>query len=291
MIVWARWACGAIAAAAMGMAAVQPAAAKPPMWEVTDADSRMVLFGTVHVLRPDTQWKSEEMRKALETAEEVWFEVDPIRLEDPVLMGRMVPLMLDTNNPLSSRLDPALYKRFGAMAAELGAQPAQLDPFKPAPAAVMLAGVAMVRAGYSPDSGVDKALRRLVPDSAVRELETAEQQIRFIADLPDDVQVALLEATLDDMAELGHLDKVVASWAAGDISGLEDVFVADLLNEHPHAYEVFVRARNLAWADAMEAELKKSGTDFVAVGALHLVGPDALPKLLADRGYTVRRID
>jgi hypothetical protein len=30
---------------------------------------------------------------------------------------------------------------------------------------------------------------------------------------------------------------------------------------------------------------------FAAVGALHMVGPLGLPKLMAERGYSVQRVD
>ena len=274
-----------------GMALATPAVAAPPLWKVSDADSTMYLFGTVHVLRPETQWRTPALEAALNDAGEVWFELDPKRLEDPAQMGRMLPLMMDLPRPLSTKLSPELRARVAEVATSVGANPAQLEPFKPAPAAVILASLALGRSGYSPDSGVDKVLRAAIADRPVREFETVEQQTRFIADMPEEVQIALLETGLEDLADLGRLDKVVDSWAKGDLSAMEELFLTDLMTEHPAAYDIFLRARNTAWTETLDAELKGAGSDFVAVGALHLVGPDGLPTLLAARGYKVERVN
>lgn len=283
---------GVLAAALVaGLALAPPAAAKPPMWEVTDADSRMILFGTIHFMRPEMEWKTASMTAALAASEEVWFEVDPARMDDPQQVQAAVPVMLDPDRPLSTVLGTDLYRRFRDVATGLSVPPAQLEMFKPLPAGLMLGGAALVRDGYSPDSGVDKSLRGMIRDAEVKEFETLAQQFRFFSDLPDPVQIAMLGTILDDMSELGHLDKIVESWAAGDIAALEDVFLQDLMTAHADVYDVFVRDRNVAWADRLAAEMAGAGSDFIAVGALHLVGPDGLPTLLAARGYTVKRLD
>lgn len=284
-----RSAIAAVAVLSMLPWLISPAAAKPAIWEVRDEDSLMHLFGTVHVLRPETAWMSDILADALAGAEQVWFEVDPHRQKDPVLMGRVMPLMLDLERPLSTKLNAALHDRFSEIARSFGAHPDQFEMFRPAPAAAMLASIALTRAGYSPDSGVDKVLRAMVPDADVRELETIEQQIRSVCDMTTDQQVRMLEAALNDIADLDRLDRVVARWEAGDIPELEAILLDDILN-HRDFYDRFVLSRNLAWAEILADELAGAGTGFVAVGALHLVGPDGLPKLLADRGYSVEQI-
>jgi len=47
-----------LAAAALGTsAAAEAKAAKPAMWQVSDRDTSIYLFGTVHLLPPGTQWR------------------------------------------------------------------------------------------------------------------------------------------------------------------------------------------------------------------------------------------
>lgn len=282
-----RWGMGVL----VGLGLAAPAAAEPALWAVRDADSTLYLFGTVHVLKPDTRWQGPRMEKAWAEAQEVWFEVAPSRAEDPALMQRLMPLMMDPARPLSKRLPPDLHAKLVQAARQVGADPAGLEPFKPATAAIMLAGLSMVRAGYSPDSGVEKKLEAQVGTRPVRELETAEQQIRFLVDLPEDVQLSLLDNGLEEIGDNGHLDQVVAAWAKGDTGVLEKLYLDELRRDHPKAYAVFVADRNRAWTQALAREMAGSGTDFVAVGALHMVGPDGLPELLKARGFRVERVE
>jgi len=48
--------------------------------------------------------------------------------------------------------------------------------------------------------------------------------------------------------------------------------------------------RNKNWVDQIEIEMNGSGTDFIAVGAGHLVGEDGVPAMLKARGYDVKRL-
>jgi len=66
--------------------------------------------------------------------------------------------------------------------------------------------------------------------------------------------------------------------------------VGELAHDNPSLYDVLLKRRNLAWADKLAAEMTGSGVELVNVGALHMVGPDGLPALLAARGFKVERV-
>lgn len=53
--------------------------------------------------------------------------------------------------------------------------------------------------------------------------------------------------------------------------------------------EAMITGRNRKWAAKLPALLEK-GTQFIAVGALHLPGPDGLIELLRNQGYTVTAV-
>jgi len=48
----------------------------PAIWTVTDFDSTLYLYGTVHLLPSDLDWQKDDMRAAFKEAGTVFFEVD-----------------------------------------------------------------------------------------------------------------------------------------------------------------------------------------------------------------------
>ena len=46
------------------------------MWEVRDGDSRVVLFGSVHALPPDVDWRTPLLDQAIADAPLIYFETD-----------------------------------------------------------------------------------------------------------------------------------------------------------------------------------------------------------------------
>ena len=50
--------------------------ADPAMWEARDADSRIVLFGSVHMLPRALEWRTPALDAAMARSEHVYFETD-----------------------------------------------------------------------------------------------------------------------------------------------------------------------------------------------------------------------
>ncbi|WP_374470724.1 TraB/GumN family protein [Phenylobacterium sp.] len=281
----------AAVAAALALAAAAPAAAEPALWAIRDQDSTIYLFGTVHVLKPGTEWRSAKVAKALGESRELVIEV--IGADDPAAAQPLIARYgVDPANPLSGKLPEADRARLAQAAKSIGLPEGALEPMRPWLAALTLSIAPMIQAGYDPKSGVETILtaEAKATGKPIGAVETLEQQIRFFADMAPDVEVDLLRATLDDVADgPAQLDRMVAAWAAGDMAGLEKEFVEETRRDYPHMYEVVVVGRNQDWARQLEAKLKGSGVSFVAVGAGHLVGPDSVQAQLARRGIVVTR--
>ena len=131
----------------------------------------------------------------------------------------------------------------------------------------------------------------LTKGKKIRGLETAGDQIKMLASLPDDVQLKMLRDALVDYDEgVAVLKEVAADWAVGDVEDLDDDLLDEMKSELPAAYKALFTDRNKNWTDQIEIEMKGSGTDFIAVGAGHLVGEDGVPAMLRARGYKVTRL-
>ena len=280
-----------IAAATLLFGAPAVARAEPALWVVRDADSTVYLFGTVHLLRPDLQWNTERVRRAMADSGELWLEIAEV--DDP---EAMVPLVrqygIDPSRPLSTRLDERQRARLAEVAGRLKLDPAQLEPLKPWMAGVTLALLSLQGAGFDPEAGVDRVLkgRAVAEGDAVRAFETAEQQLQFFDGLSEAQQVAFLMSVVDDAGEgASALDTLAAAWSRGDDAPLEREFVTEMKARYPELYNVLLTRRNRAWAARIEQVMAGAGVHFVAVGAGHLVGPDSLQAELARRGLRAER--
>lgn len=266
-------------------------AIEPPRWVVRDADSELVLFPTVHALPADLEWLSDSMLEQFGGAEEVWFEIDPAALQGPEMQQIVMQRGMDPARPLSEILEPEVHARFVAATESIGLPAVQLDPMRPWLASLTLSSMALMQSGFDSSAGVESQLQQRLGEQKVRSLESVEQQIGFLADLDEATQIELLVSTLDEVDGFAEeLRAIAEDWAQGDVSGMEDMLVQEMKVQYPAIYDVLFTRRNANWVETIEQELAGSGTDFVAVGAGHLVGEDSVVAMLEQRGWTVERI-
>ncbi len=281
----------AVAVLVAATLAALPAAADPALWVIRDKDSSIYLLGTVHVLKPETVWRTPAIDAALAEADELWIEVET---DDPAAMGPLVRRHgLDPANPLSSKLTAEQKARLDAAAASMGASGAAFEPLRPWLAGLQLSIGPLVKAGYDPASGVESKLKAAARDAGkpIRTLETLEQQIGFFADLPPAVELAFLLSALDEMdSGPAMLDALVAAWSAGDVAALDDLMVREMAADYPELYEALLVRRNRDWAGQIQTLLAGEGVSVIAVGAAHLVGDDSVQALLGARGIAVERL-
>lgn len=279
-----------IAAPAPAAAFEADAPAAPALWAVTDADSTIYLFGTVHVLRPETTWRSPQIEAALEESSALWLEIS--NLDDQAAAAPLVQQYGLSQTPLSSVLTTEDNVLLAEAGAAIGMPAAAFEPMRPWLAAVTVSVAGLVNAGYDPNSGVDRLIKATADEAGlpVHGFETMEQQLRFFAEMPEDLQIAFLRESLQSFEEApAELDALVTSWAAGDVEGIESVIVSDMKAEWPDLYEVILVNRNADWTNQIETMLEGSGTVFVAVGAAHLAGEDSVQSMLRARGINVER--
>jgi uncharacterized protein len=281
------------APAAEAAPAIRPAEGSGPrLWVIRDEDSTLYLFGTVHVLKPETGWGTPRFQAAFDASDELWLEFADID-DTAGVVAVMQRHGLSPERPLSSVLNADQIARVDAAARTLGASAAQMDGMRPWMAAITLAMAPLAKAGFDPQSGVELTLARMAraQGKTIKGFETPDKQVGLIAGMSEEAQVQLLDSTLDDFDNAAaELNQMVAAWAAGDIDTLDAVMVEKVKDKSPEAYDVMLTRRNADWADQIEDLLKGSGTAFIAVGAGHLAGEDSVQAMLTARGVTVEEV-
>jgi uncharacterized protein YbaP (TraB family) len=235
------------------------------------------LFGTYHLLT-DTYFHSlVEAKAPFAGARGVVVEtrIDSARL--PALVGHMIM----PDKKLSELLTAADFLRVSdELNRQSGMTLAQLNQMKPATVALLLTmayaqrgnGETLARYPGKPiDYHLAAAGKKLA--KAVTELETVEEQARQLVALVDQKELAATAQV-----------KLLELYLGRDLAGL--YAYADQLPDEFGTSDMLLKKRNEKWMNVLP-DLMKRGSQFIAVGALHLPGPEGLIALLRQAGYTV----
>jgi hypothetical protein len=284
-----------LARALLCLALLLPAAviAHPALWVLKDADTTIYLFGTVHLLPNDTDWHYPALDKAMADSQTLYLELTDD--DSANMMALVLRYGMDAAHPLPTLLNHAEQLRLNSAANTAGVPGGiqALNMMRPWLAALTLATTPLLKAGLDPQQGVDKQLKAQMSGvgKKVLGLETAEQQIRFLADMPKPVELAFLRSTIRD-SDKGSIEltKLIDAWKNGDTDTIARLEDEDMRQTEPKLYERLLVQRNQAWATKIATMLQQPGTVFIAVGAAHLAGPDSVQAQLKQMGMLVESV-
>ena len=282
----------ATVAAPQAVAATAPSA-RPALWEVSDQDTTIYLFGTIHLLPPDYSWESPAIHKAVDTSNMLYVETIVDQKNPATLVAALARLGYSNGlPPLADRVDPAKRPLLEAAIAKSGVQRAWFDRMETWAAAFVLLGVQYGDLGLEGKSGVEQTLRDSfsAEGKPVGELETNAEQLGFFDQLPETAQRALLEGAISDEKEAkDDFSEMLNGWARGDVDAIARTFNRDLADS-PALRDVLLKRRNANWSRWIEGRMQQPGTIMIAVGAGHLAGKDSVLALLKHDGYRVKRV-
>jgi uncharacterized protein YbaP (TraB family) len=267
-----------------------PAWAQPPVWVVRDADSELVLFGSLHVLPARLNWKPPALTRALAAADDLWFEL-PMDAASEAEVARLAAGRgaMPPGQSLFAVLSRADAVRLSRVAQAYGVAPALLDHLQPWMAEVVLSAATFRRSGANAADGAEKTIAAAAPPSAGRRaFETPAEQISLFADVPMTEQIASLNETLREMQDNpDQFAALLRDWMAGDMAALDREALQPLRKASPAMFRRLVSERNARWASVLDTRLKGRGRTVVVVGVGHLIGPDGVPARLRALGYSV----
>lgn len=263
----------------------------PAWWKMSDDDTTIYITGTVHILPPGLDWQRDDLATIIENATLMIQEFDDKQGEPAVILPLTMKYgMLPAGESLTAIIGE---ERFNALVESTDGQiPAlALDRMRPWLAATTASVMELMKAGYDPESGVDKILQGMAQEAgvAIEGFETAEEQILMLAGMEGADAVALFQATSDQNVDVGaEMEKLISIWLSGDMDALAEATMKDM-GAYPAVMETLLYERNRNWANQTEKLLERPGTIVIAVGAAHLAGDQSLIDLLQSRGYSVER--
>ena len=279
-------------ARAIAAATASRGAGQPAMWTLKDEDTTLHLLGTVHLLRPDLEWRTPEIGAAIAAADTVVFEADTTSAEAGRELMKFFSSqgMFTDGTQLTSLLTEAEVAVLTEALTEVGLPLEAVQPMRPWYAALNLSVMQMTSEGFDPASGVEMKIEAEAKGhgAAFDYLETVDQQLGEFARLDNCAQVEFLMMTAASLGEgVEVLDLLVSEWADGDAAGLGALMASPDSFGSQAAYEALLTNRNARWVPLIAGKLEEPGTQLIAVGAGHLVGEDSVIAMLRAEGYEV----
>ncbi len=262
------------------------------MWKASSATNTVYLLGSIHLASPDLYPLPQHIEDAFQKSSVLLVEVDLNRVDQRKIQALLMANGLyPLNDSLWNHISPdtkALVTRF---CEENGFNPEVFARMKPWLATVTASALPMQRSGMNADLGIDKHfLESAKGVMRVEQLESAEWQIRLLADLPEIKQERYLAATLKGATLTQQLGQdLQATWLSGDASKLDSLLSSASQESAELAKRIFAD-RNLRMAGAVERYLRGSERCFMVVGAGHMVGKDGVVRLLQKRGFKVEQV-
>ena len=281
------------AAPSAARAPAPPRPAEPALWVVSDPDTTIYLFGTIHLLPRGIDWQRGKLADALATSQELVIEAivdekNPMQFTaalNSLAFGSALP-------PLRERVDEDKRSALDAAVTAGGLPPTAYDRMETWSVAVLLLGAKFRKLGLSPEDGVEAILRKSFAgrNKPIGALETMVEQLGYFDRLPEEAQRDLLEGVIapdeDMQSDFGAM---LEAWQKGDVDRIAKTFDTDLA-ESPPLRDALMVQRNRNWASWVERRMAKPGSVMVAVGAGHLAGTDSVQRYLETRGFRVRRV-
>ena len=264
------------------------------LWRAEGASATVYLAGSIHILKASLYPLPDPYEVAFLTADQLVIEVDiSARSQQELQQKTLAYAALPDGRRLQEVVPDPLMTRVTEAVERFGLPIGQLTGVKPAMIMNQLTILRLMTLGYDPRWGIEQHYLDRWGERSVLELESLDDQLSLLFDQPMDLQIQLLEDTLDQDAQLEtFLANMVTAWFTGDDDGFMEMFAAqsgdsDLARRFT---EQLLTERNLRMADRIGDLLESRGTFFVLVGAAHLIGDDGIPALLERSGRATQRI-
>ncbi len=281
-----------LAASVAGLAEQTP---DPALWKLEDEDSQIWLFGTVHVLDPTLQWRTDKVSKAFDAADTLITEAPTNEADQSVMQQLVLKYGVDqTGRSFLAELSPEADANFTKILQSMGqteAAKANFAQLRPWLVGVTLQVMQIQMRGGTPDAGVDNILWQEAKAKGKQQayFETLEEQMQIFGALSREDELYFFEAGLKQMVEEPELlDEIVALWVTGKNDEL-GVRMQETMVGMESLYDAMLTHRNARWAKEIKTLMDGEGTYFIAVGAGHLSGDTSVQELLRAHGLTAVR--
>lgn len=264
------------------------------LWKISGngLEKPSYLFGTIHLLCAEDAQLSENMKKVIGDADEVYFEVDMDNLLD--MFGAMNKMRMKGDTTLRDLLTDTDYQKVKDYFEEKGTMIPfnMLEKYKPILAASML------ESGSLPCDNTAVMEQVIMQeakehDKNIKGLETMAFQASILDSIPYKLQAEQLLQYINDAGKKDKDDSELSQmWKAyndQDLKKLEELMIKSDLGINNYT-DLLLYRRNSNWVRKLK-DILPGKSILVAVGAGHLPGEKGVINLLRNAGYTLTPVE
>ena len=265
--------------------------ANTPLWRVSRGGKELWLFGAIHYLEPDTQWRRAAFEQALANAQVVVLETDPGEAKEAFGALPEDKRLNPAGVTLSQLIGPKAWGQLANLVSEFGESPADYEPLRPWLAGQLVTAAFFNAVGADETRGVDRVVlaEARATGKYIVFLETPDRSLQALAGLEQEAEAAFLRRTVDGLThDPEALKRLVSMWVEGDVPEIADAIAAGYEGAED-AQAAHLTDRNERWASVLSSMMAGERRVLAVVGLAHLVGEDGVPALLKAEGYKVER--
>ncbi len=278
----------------------------PILYKVSDGEGNVIwLFGSIHIGREDYYPLPDYVLDAFDSSDALAVEANVVAFESDISgqMNALQKLVYTDGTTIKDHVSEETYSAAVDILKENGIYSSMFDYYMPSMWFSLIESCAVLNLDIDTQLGVDIHLinRAMDADKEILEIESAEFQYGMLSEFSPELQVYLLESTIETYSQTKLLEQsykaMMDAWASGDEKVLirligaegeiEDEKEAELYEEYN---EAMIEERNESMTDYAVDALESGEEVFICVGAAHVIGDDAIADNLRELGYTVERV-
>ncbi len=263
-----------------------------PLWRISKSGRSSYLYGTLHVGKLAWTAPGPALASALQASDTLALELDS---EDPAIQRQIAQAMMRAGVEIPNDLKQRMLTVQSTLCIPRGAFETMHPIMQVTVFGLMTAQWDGLHGAFGSERVLTAAAR--AAGKRVRSLETVQTQMNALLSSQNAQELQALLASALEQHEKQQirpgLQRMIRLWEAGDNAGMENYeqWCDCIKSDADRAlYKRVNDARNPGMADSIDAMHQGGRSVLVAVGALHMTGAAALPKLMAERGYTVARV-
>ncbi len=262
------------------------------LWKLTKNGKVSHLYGTIHLSKVDWRVPGSTVMQAIRQSNSFAIELN---IYDPATQKEMAA---QSATAKGIELSTALKERVARLTPSNCLKPNEWEQLSSEMKVAYLDGLTLLKEGIHPSLGVEAVLTTIASrmQKPVIAIETWQEQLKALTPVSSTQALASFEKTLTALeAKTNQLltFKTLKAWAESDfetLSAYADWCQCMNNDDDRLLMKKTLDDRNFVMAERIDKLNTENRSVFSAIGSLHMIGENGLPKLLEKSGYKVERV-